>query len=152
MYLLTFKIWWLVFLAAPIAQRFSYQFPKEASWLSRLNLFLTNTVKSLPCYVLFQLCSIQVTILHLYLFPAVGLDIHKNLVLLKDNNSDMNYKRRQKRPSLFPPPAEICLIEDDNETISYASAEKLCNLTKSKTENTSMWVFFSHFFYWWGVG
>ncbi|XP_043808493.1 DExH-box ATP-dependent RNA helicase DExH17 isoform X3 [Manihot esculenta] len=71
----------------------------------------------------------------------IGLDIHKNLVLLKDNNSDMNYKRRQKRPSLFPPPAEICLIEDDNETISYASAEKLCNLTKSKTENSSMPTF-----------
>ncbi|XP_057997626.1 DExH-box ATP-dependent RNA helicase DExH17-like isoform X1 [Hevea brasiliensis] len=68
----------------------------------------------------------------------IGLDFHEKLILLKDNNSGMNYTCGQKQPSLFPPPVEICLIEDDNETISYASAERLCNLKKSKTEDSSM--------------
>ncbi|KAF2308517.1 hypothetical protein GH714_010237 [Hevea brasiliensis] len=71
----------------------------------------------------------------------IGLDFHEKLILLKDNNSGMNYKCGQKQPSLFPPPVEICLIEDDNETISYASAERLCNLKKSKTEDSSMPTF-----------
>ncbi|XP_048230320.1 DExH-box ATP-dependent RNA helicase DExH17 [Ricinus communis] len=67
----------------------------------------------------------------------IGLDFHNKLVLM-DNDSDMNSKRGHKRPSFFPPPEVVCVIEDDNETISYASSDRLCNWEKSKADNSSM--------------
>uniref|UniRef100_A0A6N2MNN3 Helicase ATP-binding domain-containing protein n=1 Tax=Salix viminalis TaxID=40686 RepID=A0A6N2MNN3_SALVM len=67
----------------------------------------------------------------------IGLDFHQKLVLLKESNPETN-KHRGKQPSLFPPPGDVCVIEDESEMTSCGPAETLCNLTKSKTINNSM--------------
>lgn len=67
----------------------------------------------------------------------IGLDFHQKLLLMKESNPETN-KNRCKQPSLFPPPGDVGVIEDDSETTSYGPAEMLCNLTKSKTINNSM--------------
>ncbi|RQO85692.1 hypothetical protein POPTR_001G348200v4 [Populus trichocarpa] len=67
----------------------------------------------------------------------IGLDFHQKLLLMKESNPETN-KNRCKQPSLFPPPGDVCVIEDESETTSYGPAEMLCNLTKSKTINNSM--------------
>ncbi|KAL9366988.1 hypothetical protein Peur_038187 [Populus x canadensis] len=72
-----------------------------------------------------------------FIVHAVGLDFHQKLLLMKESNPETN-KNRCKQPSLFPPPGDVCVIEDESETTSYGPAEMLCNLTKSKTINNSM--------------
>lgn len=76
-----------------------------------------------------------------FIVHAVGLDFHQKLLLMKESNPETN-KNRCKQPSLFPPPGDVCVIEDESETTSYGPAEMLCNLTKSKTINNSMQVVF----------
>ncbi|KAJ7014088.1 DExH-box ATP-dependent RNA helicase DExH17 isoform X3 [Populus alba x Populus x berolinensis] len=48
----------------------------------------------------------------------IGLDFHQKLVLMKESNPETN-KNRCKQPSLFPPPGDVCVIEDESETTSY---------------------------------
>ncbi|KAB5521093.1 hypothetical protein DKX38_025412 [Salix brachista] len=67
----------------------------------------------------------------------IGLDFHQKLLLLKESNPETN-KHSGKQPSLFPPPGDVCVIEDESEMTSCGPAETLCNLTKSKTINNSM--------------
>ncbi|KAJ6949524.1 DExH-box ATP-dependent RNA helicase DExH17 isoform X3 [Populus alba x Populus x berolinensis] len=48
----------------------------------------------------------------------IGLDFHQKLLLMKESNPETN-KNRCKQPSLFPPPGDVCVIEDESETTSY---------------------------------
>lgn len=54
--------------------------------------------------------------------------------MVKDSTSNMDRKRRNRQPSLFRPPEEVCVIEDENGT----AAQKLNNSLNSKMEDSSM--------------
>ncbi|XP_021824640.1 DExH-box ATP-dependent RNA helicase DExH17 isoform X1 [Prunus avium] len=64
----------------------------------------------------------------------IGIDIYQKLIFMKDNLS-VNNKRGKKPPS-FPPPEEVCIIEDD--AIRQSPTKELLNSTKSKRVNDSM--------------
>ncbi|KAJ4729267.1 DExH-box ATP-dependent RNA helicase [Melia azedarach] len=64
----------------------------------------------------------------------IGIDVHQKLLVVKDSTSNMDRKRRNRQPSLFRPPEEVCVIEDENGT----AAQKLNNSLNSKMEDSSI--------------
>lgn len=73
-------------------------------------------------------------------FCVVGIDVHQNLSVFQESNSNVRLQRNRKLPAL-PTPAEVHVIEDDNIVAPQMPKEELCNL-KSKDETHSMSVFF----------
>ncbi|KAI9176307.1 hypothetical protein LWI28_001085 [Acer negundo] len=69
----------------------------------------------------------------------VGIDLHQKLLMVKESNSKLNHRRGSKQPSFFPPPEEVCVIEDENEngTSSHTTSRKL-NSLNSRREDSSM--------------
>ncbi|KAL5793217.1 hypothetical protein ACOSP7_001811 [Xanthoceras sorbifolium] len=67
----------------------------------------------------------------------IGIDLHQKLLMVNESNSKLNYKRGSKQPSFFPPPEEVCVIEDENGTSAHTPARKLKNLD-SRREDSSM--------------
>ncbi|XP_068336136.1 DExH-box ATP-dependent RNA helicase DExH17 [Pyrus communis] len=63
----------------------------------------------------------------------IGIDLSQKLVLMKESN-----KKRGKKPPSCPPPKEVCVIEDDAETISQAPTKEHPKSTKSKRVDGSM--------------
>ncbi|KAJ0054741.1 hypothetical protein Pint_02771 [Pistacia integerrima] len=55
----------------------------------------------------------------------IGIDIHQKLLVVKENNSTVNHKRGNKQPSFFPPPKEVCVVEDENEATTQTPHQKL---------------------------
>ncbi|XP_028786298.1 DExH-box ATP-dependent RNA helicase DExH17-like [Neltuma alba] len=66
----------------------------------------------------------------------IGIDVHQNLPLIKENNSNLQLQRKRKLPA-FPSPEELHVIEDDNMTAPQMPMEELCNLmSKDETNST----------------
>ncbi|CAN1817921.1 DExH-box ATP-dependent RNA helicase DExH17 [Linum perenne] len=53
----------------------------------------------------------------------LGLDSHEKLVLTKEIKPDKNSRHGRKQPSYVPPSEKVCLIEDDDETMSNGATE-----------------------------
>lgn len=98
--------------------------------------FLKNTVNSLNALLLTNIFS-TFTPLFDGDAHAVGIDIHQEILLMKDINSKRSTIRGSKKTSFFPPPEELYIIDDD-ESNSHASAEDLDISNKSKREIDSM--------------
>ncbi|TQD98072.1 hypothetical protein C1H46_016337 [Malus baccata] len=63
----------------------------------------------------------------------IGIDLSQKLVLMKESNN-----KRGKKPPSCPPPKEVCVIEDDAETIRQAPTKEHPKSTKSKRVDGSM--------------
>ncbi|KAM1239236.1 hypothetical protein ACFX13_045693 [Malus domestica] len=63
----------------------------------------------------------------------IGIDLSQKLVLMKEGNN-----KRGKKPPSCPPPKEVCVIEDDAETIRQAPTKEHPKSTKSKRVDGSM--------------
>lgn len=72
-------------------------------------------------------------------FHAVGLDLHKKLLMMKEMESNMIRKHKgHKTTSSYDLPKEIYVIEDDDKkTSSHTPTEELHVLNKLK-ETSSM--------------
>ncbi|KAK4282378.1 hypothetical protein QN277_013762 [Acacia crassicarpa] len=66
----------------------------------------------------------------------IGIDVHQNLSVFQESNSNVQLQRNRKLPAL-PIPAEVHVIEDDNIVAPQMPMEELCNL-KSKDETRSI--------------
>ncbi|XP_044500934.1 DExH-box ATP-dependent RNA helicase DExH17 isoform X2 [Mangifera indica] len=55
----------------------------------------------------------------------IGIDIHQKLQLVKENNSPVNHKRGNKKPSFIPPPKEVCVEEEENKATIQKLHQKL---------------------------
>ncbi|KAM1009380.1 hypothetical protein FF1_044829 [Malus domestica] len=63
----------------------------------------------------------------------IGIDLSQKLVLMKEGNN-----KRGKKPPSCPPPKEVCVIEDDAETIRQAPMKEHPKSTKSKRVDGSL--------------
>lgn len=129
------------FHCSPYSATVLLSIPPKQKLTVKADLIFEEYSKNLPiiCHFFFPTLFNSVVIVFIYIdVHAVGLDFQQKLVLLKDSNSDVHRKHGHKQPSLFPPPEEVCVIEDEDEITSYARAGKICNLMKSKIENSSM--------------
>ncbi|KAM1015098.1 hypothetical protein ACFX1T_044828 [Malus domestica] len=63
----------------------------------------------------------------------IGIDLSQKLVLMKESNN-----KQGKKPPSCPPPKEVCVIEDDAETIRQAPTKEHPKSTKSKRVDGSM--------------
>ena len=68
---------------------------------------------------------------------VVGIDIRQKLLLMKENNLSMNYKKRNKQPSSSPLPEEVYIIDDDEPT-SQAPAKEHNRSVNSERKNDSL--------------
>ncbi|KAJ4831496.1 hypothetical protein Tsubulata_004728 [Turnera subulata] len=68
----------------------------------------------------------------------IGLDFHQKLLLMKESNSDIDFKRGREKLSFFPPPKEVFVIEDDIEPTSHVLAQRPSETAKSEADNSSM--------------
>ncbi|XP_050271163.1 DExH-box ATP-dependent RNA helicase DExH17 isoform X3 [Quercus robur] len=70
----------------------------------------------------------------------IGIDLRQKLLLMKENNLSMNYKKRNKQPSSFPLPKEVYIIDDDEPT-SRAPAKEHNRSVNSERKNDSLPTF-----------
>ena len=68
---------------------------------------------------------------------VVGIDLRQKILLMKENNLSMNYKKRSKQPSSFPLPEEVYIIDDDEPT-SRAPAKEHNRSVNSERKNDSL--------------
>ncbi|XP_059639958.1 DExH-box ATP-dependent RNA helicase DExH17 isoform X2 [Cornus florida] len=68
----------------------------------------------------------------------IGIDLHQKLVPMNECDSNVIYKRGIKQPSIFPDPKDVCVIEDDTDTISRAPTTELHNSNQTKWKSNSM--------------
>ncbi|EXC20319.1 putative ATP-dependent DNA helicase HFM1 [Morus notabilis] len=68
----------------------------------------------------------------------IGIDLHQKLILTKVSNLNFNVKRGKTQLSSFAPTQEVCVIDDDEETISQAPTERPCSPTISEDIDDSM--------------
>ncbi|KAK7825009.1 dexh-box atp-dependent rna helicase dexh17 [Quercus suber] len=71
---------------------------------------------------------------------VVGIDLRQKLLLMKENNLSMNYKKRNKHPCSFPLPEEVYIIDDDEPT-SRAPAKEHNRSVNSERKNDSLPTF-----------